>query len=473
MKKTHILLTTLLTTLFTATGCGETTPSFNPTQVANEAKIITAIDSLRGKTHQINISQAVTIVRPNDELSVDFTNIYEFTHTHYYGDNVRAFSTGSYSIYYDHIKGTGEMDESTYRTHKVDEQIYFKLSNGYAQVQNLTFQNELETAISAYYDEETGRYTPIMFDTEFKNPFDYVSYRDVVVNNDGSLSLINQKIDFVLECYNTVGMNTIKENKLVLNSKGEVTAIEFVIPDQIGAENSYIRSNTITLTYEREGIKTAELKPFENENPELEAAFAAIKNTKNYSYTKTYVQQKQVDGTIKDHNVKGYFTEDVVYFHHHDKPGDTTPYEGDDDYDYKAVKESDGKYYVYQYSMATDTFGWGIVMASATTPLFYDYFEELGPIFSYVDPAIFKKTGEYTYEIETYFLSTSGIIFDFGMMGVASDAFDGGTTKCVVTLNEDGSLGKVETTLKFLTETLNITYTLSDIGTTVVPTWAL
>ena len=81
MKKTHILLTTLLTTLFTATSCGETTPSYNPTQVANEAKIITAIDSLRGKTHQINISQAVTIVRPGDELSVDFTNIYEFTHT--------------------------------------------------------------------------------------------------------------------------------------------------------------------------------------------------------------------------------------------------------------------------------------------------------------------------------------------------------------------------------------------------------
>ena len=105
--------------------------------------------------------------------------------------------------------------------------------------------------------------------------------------------------------------------------------------------------------------------------------------------------------------------------------------------------------------------------------MLYNTFEEIGPLFPTIDASIFKKTGENTYVIEDYLLSRSGGYFDFQMMGVGSDAFKTGTTKCEVTLNEDGSIKQIDSNFKFLTETFTVRFTLQDIGTTVVPSYAL
>lgn len=448
----------------------------NESNLQTEEKIKTAISSLRNITHTVNLDQSVTLRYDHSkdnkgEQTVDFTNVFHLTHTHIYGeDNLRAYKTKSYTELYDLDKDTGKMNESTYRINRHDEALYFKLPNGYAQREYIDVTNTVKTAISAYYDENTGRYTPIMFDTEFKNPFDYISFRDVYLRDDGTLTIINEKIEFLMECYGSIGLNKIKDNTLILNDAGAITSISFDIPDEVGS--NYVRHNTVNLTFTNIGETQNHLTSLTNDNPDLKAAFDDFKTYTNYTYTKTYLGDKQLSDDTKDNFIKGYFTEDVIYFHHNEKPTDDKPYEGGDDIDYKAVKKNDGKYYVYEYVMTTTTYNWGAVMASSTVQLSYDNFEAVGPQFGMISPNIFKKTGDKTYEIDDYFLSIIGKYMDYQMMGVASEAFNGGTTKCVITLTEDNKIDEILTSFTFMGDTFNLSYKLSDVGTTVVPSWA-
>lgn len=465
MKKQLLFALVSILGITSLVGCNPNEPTI-PTP---SDKVVKAIDSLREKSHYVLVEQDVAIFKPKFPEVCDIYNKYTYNIGHFYTETERSYSIQTSMTFCDLNKETGEPLPETVRNKSEQERLYFKnMEDGTVYSEEVTFQNEVVTYIQAFYDEDNNMYEPVIFDSEFKNPWDFISYRDVKEKSDGTLTIINQKDDFLAECYNTVGLNFVSDNTIHLDEQGRIKSIDFVINDLV--EENYTRRNTLKITYS--GLDTATLvhrTPSTNDNPRLQAALNSIKGAKNYTYSKEFCYAY---GATKDY-ITGYFTENEIYFRHHTENEIEHAYTGGDDYDYKVKINEDGETYTgYEYNLKGDAWDWGVIMVSSSAPYILYSFEESGPTFYNIDASIFTKIDENTYEIEPYFLRQSGTYFDYGMLGVQSAAFDGNTNKLVIHLNDDGSIQKIETGFTFMEADYYINYYLSDIGTTEIPSWS-
>lgn len=468
MKKNKLVLlfTCLIVLPFTSCSGNEVDPL-----------IIKAVKSLRGKSHIVDLFSSVTLLKPNDDFAVDFYDQYFCTYGYYYDGLEKAYSSKINYIFADLVKETGQIMEGSTRYFSSSEVTYFKDNkDGTMYIEEISIENEYVSLTVADYNSSTGVYTPIIFDNEFRNPFDYISYRDYKVNNDGTLSLINEKADFLGECYNVVGLNVITENYIHLDDEGNIISMSFIINDLV--EENYTRKNELTISFLRgDDIKLTHYAPYENDNPELQDALDAIDGKKNYTYSKemSYKDYDPITGELTDYYdmVKGYFTEDAIFFHHQEGENDTHPYAIGDNYDYKAVLQDDGSYLCYEYNFSSNLNGysWSPVSVSGSAYYTFSNFEEIGPQFLTIDASIFKKVDEYTYEIEDALLSSVGYYFDYGCMGVQSLALDGNTTKCIIHLNDNKQIARIETGFDYQNVVYDINYYLEDVDSTILPSW--
>ena len=469
MKKSILTLTALLA-ITTLVGCGPTsdpsTPSTSEPSVDISSKVKNAVASLRGSSHYVDVLQDVAIYKPLFPEVCDIYSKYHYTFGYFYKGEEKSYSKKTESEFCDLDKETGEPIPNTITRSSTDEYLYFKDDDGTVYSEEINFQNEIVQYTQAFYDQNTGYYKPVIFESEFKNPWDYISYRDLREREDGTLTLVNEKADFLAECYNTVGLNFISDNTINLDDQGRIISIEFIIDDLV--EERYTRTNSFSVQYS--GHDTAELKhrtPYTNDNPKLQAALNSIKDKQNYTYQKEYIYAY---GATED-LITGYFTPTEIYWRHHTEENNLHPYIGGDDYDYKSVQIENGTFIAHEYSLRGDTWDWSVVHVSSSTPYVIDTFEGNGPRFYEINASIFKQIDELTYEIEPYFLRKSGQYFDFGFLGVNSGALESGTNKLIVHLNEDYSLKKVETGFTFMGVDTYINYYLKDIGTTQIPEW--
>lgn len=457
-NKSYLLLLPLLL----ITGCNPAGGSEN-----EETAIDIALKAVRKNNYEVEISEVLSVRYPEDPYAVDIYNEYSFEFGYYYTDTEKAHSQKVTYFFADYVGKTEELNVNTITTSTSDRNLYFKdFDTGFAYSEKIGVDNEVVVTTPSVYDSESMIYSPILFDEEFKNPFDYITSRDFVENEDGTLSLINSKADFLAECYQAIGLNKVDENYIHLDEQGRPNYMEFVMQPLVG--DRFIRTTHYVVEFVNYDCELSHVQPFTHENPELQAAFDDLKGRKNFTYAKDYVTES---GSIIDHIV-GYFTEDIVFFHHHDKPEDTTPYRGGDDYDYKAVKQPDGTYLGYQYDYISDNvYQWNVIMLSSTSPYIMYTYDEIAPTYHMLNASIFKKTGEYTYEIEEPLLKEIGQYFDFGMYGVDSMTLESYTNKCIVTLNPNGGIEKVETGFFFENRYTYINYYISNVGTTVIPSW--
>lgn len=485
MKKKSLLLLALTTLTLPLMGCDNQ----NTTSISTMVK--TAVDSLKEKTHTANISQSVTITKDEvyesedtgedkfQPVVVDIFQEYNNSFTYFYENNERAFSRTTSSLFADLDKSTGQKIESTIREYQNSEEFYFKNNeNGTAYTEEIDVKNNLISYTVATYDENTGLYTPILFDYEFKNPFDFIAYRDVQIKEDGkTLTLINQKADFLADCYQTIGLNFIDDNTIYLDNNGRISSIEFTISDLVG--DTFTRKNTFSINYSFDSSSINHLEPFKNNNPELQEALDVLDNKKNFTYIKEYLESEETDANgkpvVPSDKITGYFTENEVYFHHLENKEtgiDEHPYAVGDLYDYKSVLNENGTYTCYEYTPDGVQFKWGIVKASGSSDYIIDNFEGIGPSFMNLDASIFTKIDDKTYEIEPLLLPSIGKYFDYGMLGVQSYVFDGNTTKLSITLNDEGEIDVIDAWFVFEMVTYKIKFTIKDIGTTEIPEWS-
>ncbi len=466
-NKVSILLMTLIT--LPLCGC-------NPESEVDVIK--TAVNSLRETSHKVNVKQTVSVLRPIPEgmtpedpnwmyLPVDIHHEYNNNFKYYYGeDGERAYSREFNAKYCDLDKLTGEPISNSIRYNNSQEEIFFKDKNdGTIYSEEITIENEYKSYSSAKYNEETGLYSKVVFDTEFINPFDYISYRDITFKSDdkSKLTLLNEKADYLAECYGTVGLNFISENTINLDKDGNITSIDFVINDLV--DDAYTRKNTMSISYDRNNATIEHYKEFDRDNSELQKALDVLDGKKNFTYIKEFISPVQ-------DTVVGYFTEEEVYFHHQVSENDTQPYTKGDDYDYKCVLQDDETYLCYEFVPNGENFKWGVAQVSGTSDYIIDSFKDIGPSFMKMNASIFKKVDEKTYKIEKIFLPFVGVYFDNGMLGVQSGAFESNTTDVIIKLNDEGMIDYIQADFVFEMVEYNIKFYIKDIGTTVIPEWA-
>lgn len=479
MRKVISYLSIAAICLGFAVGCDDS----NSTKTEVSAKVKTALDSLKGKSHEVFVSQSVSILRPYREedgefQALDIKNSYEFEYGYYYDGEEQSYSEKTSATFADLDKETGEPIQNSIRTYSTDKNIYFKDEDGTVYSEHISLQNEVYTMTQSFYDEDSQTYKPLIFDSEFKNPFDYITYRDIKVREDGSLTLINNKADFLGECYKTIGMNFISDNTIELDEEGRIVGLTFVINDLV--EENYTRKNEFEVIITgHDSAKLTHLSKYTNDNPKLQSALEVLKDKTNFTYNKEHISKSvDADGNeiITRDYIEGYFTENEVFFHHKVTDNDEHPYQGGDNYDYKAVKQTEGdyadKYLAYEYTLGHQGYEWGVVMLSSTAPYVLNSFEEIGPSFMNINASIFRKIDEYTYEIEPYFISSIGQYFDYGMYGVDSQILETNTSKLVVNLDENFQIESIESGFLFSGIASSINYYLSDIGTTTIPSWA-
>lgn len=469
MKKKNIVLLLAINFMFPLVGCSSNN--------GVDPIVKNAIDSLKETSHKVYIESTVEVLKPNDDFAVDFHDEYYSTFGYYYNGLEKAHSSKIDYTFMDLDKETGEPIEGRTRIYNNPEVMYHKdNSDGTTYQEKISVENEYFSYTIANYDSNSGYYTPIIFDNEFRNPFDFISYRDVVKNNDGTLTLINEKADFLADCYKVIGLNLITDNRIILNDEGEIESITFVIDDLI--DENFTRRNALSVVYEKsDDIKLMHLAPFENNNPELQKALDVLDNKTNYTYVKELGCEVENpltgDMEFEYDTVRGYFTEEAVFFHHVVSEDDTHPYAIGDDYDYKAIRNSDGTYtvYDYTYSYAVNGYDWGVVYLSGTAPYVIETFEEIGPRFLNMDASIFRKIDDKTYEVEKPLLSTIGTYFDNGCLGVQSQALDGNTTKCIIRLDDEGNIEAIETGFTYQMVEFEVNFYIENVGTTSIPSW--
>lgn len=460
---------------------GESSSSSNPSSDYGELEIPdapeasekarTALASLKGANHSAHIETSTDVYRTSAlEVGIHQGKIMDLTHQ--YGD-VRAYREEFSYEYWDYQ--LQDKVESTEWGYSEPVSYYYEdPETGLALVENISLDNEVTTSWLSAYNENSGSYTPYAFDSLFRNPWDYVSSSDIVEEEDGSLHLRGGKAQFLVECYGGTSINYVEDIELVLGDDGGIDELEFTIPD-LDDDERYVRVNTMTVTYDRNVGESPlpHLTPYENDNPELAVALSCLEGVDSYTYLKEFF----TDSTRETASTwtKGYFVrDDMAFFHQMDTPEDTAPYTGGYDYDYRAVyQEETDDYLVEDYVYRTLGYEWGTVMLSSTQPYIIETFEEIGPSFGDIDPAIFRKTGELTYEAEELIMPSVGHLFDNGMAGAQSGALESTTVECEITLTADKTaIDHVDCAFTVQGSATYLRFTLSDIGTTVIPSFA-
>lgn len=429
-----------------------------------------ALASLSHKTHGAHIEMATDVYRDNPlEVGIHQGKTYDIVHQ--YGA-VRAY-TEKYSYNAYDYKGTDKV-ESTEWGYSDPKAYYFRdEETGLAIKESITIDNEVNSSYLSDYNDTTGVYLPYAFDSLFRNPWDYIRASDIVEEEDGSLHLQGAKAQFVVTCYGGTSINYVDDIALNLGDDGGIDSLSFEI-SEIREEGRYTRTNEFSVTYDR-GLgeqPVPHLQPYSNDNPDLSAALKCLDGVDSYTYNKEFLSSWDGERTTW---TTGYFIrDDMAYYAQRSTPGDEHPYQGGDDYDYKAVYDpSDKLYHVYQYDYGDLGWDWHVVTLSSSTAYTIDSFEGLGPDFSSINPALFKKTGERTYEAEEMVVSGLGSYFDNGMLGVQSGALEGSTDRLVITLNEDKTaIATVLASFSIQGDEYYIRFTLSDINSTTLPSYA-
>lgn len=441
-----------------------------PTLPVGTEKAQKALASLSHKTHGAHIEMATDVYR-DDPLEVGIHQGKTYDIVHQYGA-VRAY-TEKYSYNAYDYKGTDKV-ESTEWGYSDPKAYYFRdEETGLAIKESITIDNEVNSSYLSDYNDTTGVYLPYAFDSLFRNPWDYIRASDIVEEEDGSLHLQGAKAQFVVTCYGGTSINYVDDIALNLGEDGGIDSLTFDI-SELREEGRYTRTNEFTVTYDRSlgEQPVAHLQPYSNDNPELAAALGCLDGVDSYTYNKEFLSSWDGERTTW---TTGYFIRDeMAYYAQRSTPEDEHPYQGGDDYDYKAVYDpSDKLYYVYQYDYGDLGWDWHVVTLSSSTLYTIDSFEGLGPDFSSINPALFKKTGDRTYEAEEMVVTSLGAYFDNGMLGAQSGALESSTGRLVITLNEDKTaIQTVLASFSLQGKAYYLRFTLSDINSTTLPSYA-
>lgn len=429
-----------------------------------------ALASLQHKTHGAHIEMATDVFR-DDPMEVGIHQGRTYDIVHQYGA-VRAY-TEKYSYNAYDYKLTDKVD-STEWGYTDPESFYFRdEETGLAIKESITVENTVNSSYLSDYNDTTGVYLPYAFDSLFRNPWDYIRASDIVEEADGSLHLQGAKAQFVVTCYGGTSINYVDDIALNLGADGGIDSLSFEI-SELREEGRYTRTNEFSVTYDR-GLgeqPIAHLQPFANDNPDLAVALKCLDGVDSYTYNKEFLDAWDGSRTTW---TTGYFVrDDMAYYAQRSAPGDEHPYQLGDDYDYKAVYDpSDKLYHVYQYDYGDLGWDWNVVTLSTSAVYTIDSFEGLGPDFSSLNPALFKKTGDRTYEAESMVVGSLGIYFDNGMLGVQSGALDGSTDRLVITLNEEKTaIETVLTSFSVQGDVYYLRFTLSGINSTTLPSYA-
>lgn len=448
-----------------------------------------ALASLRKVGHRATIDNDVRVLRYDGAVSTHIHVSSDIAHG--YGED-RAYKEQITTEYYDvdfEQNASGEWEivsEELNSSNSTIPAYYFADSEtGVLVREDLNAQNEVDYTIMGNYDDTSLVYTAYSFEELFKNPWDYIRSSDITKDDEGKLHLDIEKANFLVDCYtenNLNAVNFVSDCLINVDEAGAISSLLITTPDQV-AENLYRRISTLTITYHDLGTtEIAHLSPKTNENPGLERALQSLVGKTNFSFDREItVTTPSDDGeTVSVRHNHAYFSEDIVYFHQllADYPdySDThnhALYTVGDDYDYKVEKESDGLYHVYGYKYnATVGWTWTAESLNGTTLYTIDTFAGIGPSFHNVSSAVFESKGNHVYEVVEEARPYIGSYFDNGFEGVHSSILDGGTQKCIVTLNdEETMIETVELSFKLLTQTYDIKLTLMDVGTTVIPSW--
>ena len=480
MKKISTLLTLLLVGTIsacnqnpsTSTSESQPTPGSSSSTVVEElTKEEIVLNELKKNSYEVTLTEDLKILRPNDKYAVDIMQHYKKEFGFYYQESTGniAGSTKMYGYYADLDKKTGEPNPYTIREATTPLQVLYRdAETGYALLKSVSLENEVVTQIAATQNGETGEVIPLIYDDNFKNPFDFITLRDLTyVEETNVVEIKLDKVPFILDAYGAVGINEIIEGAhIVLDDNSLPTEIVVNIPDEV--ETTYTRTNKVEIKFTNLDAEYFEVTPYTNNNPALAEALLKNKDSKNFTYNKNYVDS---EGKSIGH-ITGFFTEDLIYFHHgYADDGDV--YKNGDNYDYLAKRnEADGAYYVYDCTTVDGVeFNWGIIMASETMPLTYATFYECGPTYHHISDAVFKDIGNNQYEIEENLVKTAGQYFDYGVWGVDSAAAESSTTKLIITLNSANEIELVEMQFVSGGNTFNVEYYYENIGTTSIPTW--
>lgn len=447
----------------------EETIDFNldKASITPEQILAAAISSTKGNSYKVKINETLMIKYPNEKYVVDLYQRHELDLGYYYGEeNELSHSNLKYGEFADLIKGTNEINENTLKVKNGNLQHFYKdFETGYAIVEEINVYNELNKLIVVNQDISTGELIPVIYDDLFANPFDYIPENSFVLNTDGTISLDSTTAKSMLQLYGAIGINNVESATISLDENYRMKNITFVIPDLV--EATYTRTNEISVEfYGYEDAKFQHVETFKNDNPALVEMFAKYDNLENF----TYVKEVEIDNFLVDH-LEGYFTKDIVFFHH-GYIDDDRPLMWSDNYDYKCVLNTEGVYDVYEYVFDdVENYHWLQVYASETMPYSIPTFEEIGPSFFNLSPAIFKQVDEYTYTVEDLLISTVGQYFDFNILPTESSILETTTTGLTITLDENNNLVEVIATSYFQAAEYTFIYNYENIGTTVIPAW--
>lgn len=428
-----------------------------------------ALTALQTKSHELEINQTYKLEYPGEKYYVGSFQKHNHKIGYYYEGENKAYRYSSNSEFADIDSMTGEIVESTYRTKIVPSTLYKKdIKNGNAVIETLGVDNVLTITTCVEYDPLNNIDVAIKFDSEFINPFTNINLVDVQYVNEHKLTLVNiQAANKLLKAYGILGsVSEGDEISLILDNEGKVTNLEFVL-GELRVGNKVI-TNDVSLTFTKlDNIDFPHVRPYENNNPDLVEAFNKYADLTNYTYTKTI----EVDGMQADH-VEGYFSQDVVLFHHGLRT-DTALYENGDNYDLKCVYNPTTQVYdVYQYIFAADDFDWVQVFATDNVPYTMPTFTSIGATFNgIVNPAVFKNIGDNKYQVEDLVFSTIGQYFDFGVWGVDSFFLETQTLDCVITLTDNNEIDNIKVYAHMEKYEFVFTFKYRDIGSTVIPEW--
>lgn len=471
-----------------------------------DSRIINLVDSVRDTTHSATVHYQVTVTYPDDGSSYSYVDTFISNDvTYQYGyleDGERACGLSGVSMSGDWDSDTGSPISGRYNTTTTPLTVYWKDSEtGLASYETRTLDNRVMTYTIADIDDD-GTTVPIIYDDEFANPWDYIDYTDLYVDQDGVIHLDTDQAEFFPQVYSVTGMNTITDAILTTNEDGSLAELELVSEDLEGS--TYVRSNefTITYSYEVDGDTFSHKEPYENENQEIADLFdtfeEAVTSENSFSYDKriqTYSELEAQDNT-SDTGVTGYYTRDGVYFsqwgeydtngNHHDDSWKENWYSVGDNYDYAAVPNSEGTYSGYECTSTSSSneevvFTWGAIAVSSNAYYTLDSYADIAPYFYEISPAVFIEADSEDEDVTHYtvdddLLSTIGTYFDFQFLGVHSTTLETGTTSFDLYIEDGENENKilnVQATFSLLDirATVNFTFDTASIGTTELPSW--
>lgn len=357
-----------------------------------------------------------------------------------------------------------EIDENTLKVTETPEQTYYKDEEGQAIYKTINVYNQVVSSIAAEFDSESGAYTPVMYDAYYTNPFNFVTARDLELDEEANTVSIDPiKAYDIASFYGAVGLNAVQGATIILDSNQLPVKIEFDIEDYVD-EGRFTRTNEFEVRFTELRSAWKEVKPFENNNPDLAVALKKLENATNYTYYKDMMYGDEVEG-----RTAGYFTQDFVFYH---QGFEEEMYTRGDNYDYVVKKhETDNLFYIYSYQ-TTDAITWYWVQEySGEVAISYETFNQIGPKYYNISPAIFKSIGNNQYVCEDLVMPSIGSYFDNQCHAATTADFEKATKDCVVTLDGNQNIEKVELVITTGGVTYNYRFSYDNIGTTTIPSY--